>query len=163
MKTYRQLFAIREFQALFLVQCLNIGSYAVASLALGTITFAATGSPVLTALAMFGARAPCGSYDGDCRERERERERERRSTASAPTSCGRERRSWSSPAPPLVTDLLQALPPEFLESLSLVAARARSEPLQITTPRPSARGELMALVSASRRERLYHLACAPSR
>ena len=55
MKTYRQLFAIREFQALFLVQCLNIGSYAVASLALGTITFAATGSPVLTALAMFGA------------------------------------------------------------------------------------------------------------
>jgi predicted MFS family arabinose efflux permease len=54
-KTYRQLFAIREFQALFLVQCLNIGSYAVASLALGTITFAATGSPVLTALAMFGA------------------------------------------------------------------------------------------------------------
>ena len=55
MKTYRQLFAIREFRVLFLVQCLNIGSYAVASLALGTITFAATGSPVLTALAMFGA------------------------------------------------------------------------------------------------------------
>ena len=55
MKTYRQLFAIRDFQVLFLVQCLNIGSYAVASLALGTITFAATGSPVLTALAMFGA------------------------------------------------------------------------------------------------------------
>ena len=54
-KTYRQLFAIREFRVLFLVQCLNIGSYAVASLALGTITFAATGSPVLTALAMFGA------------------------------------------------------------------------------------------------------------
>lgn len=55
MKTYRQLFAIRDFQVLFLVQCLNIGSYAVASLALGTITFSATGSPVLTALAMFGA------------------------------------------------------------------------------------------------------------
>lgn len=55
MKTYRQLFAIREFRVLFLVQCINIGSYAVASLALGTITFAATGSPVLTALAMFGA------------------------------------------------------------------------------------------------------------
>jgi len=54
-KTYRQLFAIREFRVLFLVQCINIGSYAVASLALGTITFAATGSPVLTALAMFGA------------------------------------------------------------------------------------------------------------
>ncbi|MGO4601855.1 hypothetical protein [Terrabacter sp. 2YAF2] len=55
MKTYRQLFAIREFRVLFLVQCLNVGSYAVASLALGTITFAATGSPILTALAMFGA------------------------------------------------------------------------------------------------------------
>ena len=55
MKTYRQLFAIREFRVLFLVQCLNVGSYAVASLALGTITFAATGSAVLTALAMFGA------------------------------------------------------------------------------------------------------------
>ncbi|MEW1951887.1 hypothetical protein [Terrabacter sp. NPDC080008] len=55
MTTYRQLFAVPEFRVLFLVQCLNIGSYAVASLALGTITFTATGSPVLTALAMFGA------------------------------------------------------------------------------------------------------------
>ena len=55
MRTYRQLFAVREFRVLFVVQCLNIGSYAVASLALGTITFEATGSPVLTALAMFGA------------------------------------------------------------------------------------------------------------
>ena len=55
MRTYRQLFAVREFRVLFVVQCLNIGAYAVASLALGTITFEATGSPVLTALAMFGA------------------------------------------------------------------------------------------------------------
>ncbi|WP_323100365.1 MFS transporter [Intrasporangium sp. YIM S08009] len=55
MQTYRQLFAVREFRVLFLVQCLNIGSYSVASLALGTITYAATGSPVLTALSMFGA------------------------------------------------------------------------------------------------------------
>ncbi|MER7072856.1 hypothetical protein [Terrabacter sp. NPDC000476] len=55
MQTYRQLFAVREFRVLFVVQCLNIGAYAVASLALGTITFAATGSPALTALAMFGA------------------------------------------------------------------------------------------------------------
>jgi MFS family permease len=54
-RTYRQLFAVREFRVLFVVQCLNIGAYAVASLALGTITFEATGSPVLTALAMFGA------------------------------------------------------------------------------------------------------------
>lgn len=55
MTTYRQLFAVPEFRVLLLVQCLTIGSYAVASLALGTITFTATGSPVLTALAMFGA------------------------------------------------------------------------------------------------------------
>ena len=55
MRTYRQLFAVREFRVLFVVQCLNIGAYAVASLALGTITFEATGSTVLTALAMFGA------------------------------------------------------------------------------------------------------------
>ena len=54
-QTYRQLFAVREFRVLFLVQCLNIGAYSVASLALGTITYAATGSPVLTALSMFGA------------------------------------------------------------------------------------------------------------
>jgi MFS family permease len=54
-RTYRQLFAVREFRVLFLVQCLNVGAYAVASLALGTITFEATGSTVLTALAMFGA------------------------------------------------------------------------------------------------------------
>lgn len=55
MKTYRELFSVAEFRVLFLAQCLNIGAYAVASLALGTITFEATGSPVLTALAMFGA------------------------------------------------------------------------------------------------------------
>ncbi len=55
MRTYRQLFAVREFRVLFVVQCLNVGAFAVASLALGTITFEATGSPVLTALAMFGA------------------------------------------------------------------------------------------------------------
>ncbi|GAB2763594.1 MFS transporter [Terrabacter koreensis] len=54
-QTYRQLFSVPEFRVLFLVTSLNVGSYAVASLALGTITFAATGSPVLTALAMFGA------------------------------------------------------------------------------------------------------------
>ena len=55
MWTYRELFAVREFRVLFAVQCLHVGAYAVSSLALGTITFAATGSPVLTALAMFGA------------------------------------------------------------------------------------------------------------
>lgn len=55
MKTYRELFAIAEFRVLFAATCLNVGSFAVASLALGTITYAATGSPILTALSIFGA------------------------------------------------------------------------------------------------------------
>jgi predicted MFS family arabinose efflux permease len=53
-KTYRQLFAVGEFRVLFLSQCLTLAAHSVASLALGTITFEATGSPVLTALSMFG-------------------------------------------------------------------------------------------------------------
>jgi predicted MFS family arabinose efflux permease len=53
-KTYRQLFAVHEFRALFLSQCLTVGAFAIGSLALGTITFASTGSPLLTALSMFG-------------------------------------------------------------------------------------------------------------
>ncbi|EWT02483.1 membrane protein [Intrasporangium oryzae NRRL B-24470] len=55
MKTYRELFSVGAFRVLFLVQCLNVGAYAVSSLALGTITFAATGSAIPTALSMFGA------------------------------------------------------------------------------------------------------------
>ena len=54
-KTYRELFAIAEFRVLFAATCLNVGAFAVASLALGTITYAATGSPILTALSIFGA------------------------------------------------------------------------------------------------------------
>ncbi len=54
MKTYRQLFAVAEFRVLFFAQCLMVWSGSVASLALGTIMFAATGSPVLTGLSMFG-------------------------------------------------------------------------------------------------------------
>jgi len=54
MKTYRQLLAIREFRVLFVEQCLTVASASASSLALGTITFAATSSPVLTALSMFG-------------------------------------------------------------------------------------------------------------
>ena len=53
-KTYRQLFAVGEFRVLFLSQCLTLAAHSVASLALGTITYQATGSPVLTALSMFG-------------------------------------------------------------------------------------------------------------
>lgn len=54
MRTYRQLFAVREFRVLFGTQCLVMASVSIGSLALGTITYSATASPVLTALAMFG-------------------------------------------------------------------------------------------------------------
>lgn len=54
MRTYRQLFGIREFRAIFTVQCLAVISASVSSLALGTVTYSATGNPVLTGLAMFG-------------------------------------------------------------------------------------------------------------
>ena len=54
MPTYRELFAIREFRVLFLNRCVVMVSVAASGLALGTITYEATGSPVLTALAMFG-------------------------------------------------------------------------------------------------------------
>ncbi len=53
-KTYRQLFGVGEFRVLFLSQCLTLAAHSVASLALGTITYQATGSPILTALSMFG-------------------------------------------------------------------------------------------------------------
>jgi hypothetical protein len=54
MRTYRSLFGMREFRALFVSQCLTVGAASVGSLALGTIIYASTGSPVLSALAMFG-------------------------------------------------------------------------------------------------------------
>jgi hypothetical protein len=54
MRTYRDLFSVREFRAVFAVQCLAVGSAAVSSLALGTITYSETGSPVFSGLAMFG-------------------------------------------------------------------------------------------------------------
>ncbi|MDN5796491.1 MAG: hypothetical protein L0H79_12155 [Intrasporangium sp.] len=54
MRTYREVFAIREFRALFLTQLLTMTAIAMSSLALGAITFDTTGSTVLTSLAMFG-------------------------------------------------------------------------------------------------------------
>jgi hypothetical protein len=54
MRTYRELFGVREFRALFTAQCLTVGSSAVGQLALGTITYAATGNPIVSGLAMFG-------------------------------------------------------------------------------------------------------------
>lgn len=54
MRTYRDLFAAPEFRVLFVAQCLTMIAGATAGLALGTITFAQTGSAVLTGLSMFG-------------------------------------------------------------------------------------------------------------
>lgn len=54
MRTYRELFAIPEFRVLFLTTSLNVGAGSVASLALGTLTYAETGSPLLSSFVMFG-------------------------------------------------------------------------------------------------------------
>lgn len=54
MQTYRALFGIVEFRVLFLATSLNVAASSVGSLALGTITYAQTGSPVLSAFVMFG-------------------------------------------------------------------------------------------------------------
>lgn len=52
--TYRQLFALAEYRTLFLNRCVVLLSVTASTLALGTITFDATGSAVLTGLSMFG-------------------------------------------------------------------------------------------------------------
>ncbi|HET6698525.1 MAG TPA: MFS transporter [Nocardioidaceae bacterium] len=54
MRTYTELFRVVEFRVLFASTCLNVGASSMASLALGTLTFQATGSATLSALAMFG-------------------------------------------------------------------------------------------------------------
>jgi hypothetical protein len=53
-RTYRELFAVAEFRAVFVAQCLANAAAAAGSLALGTITYAATGNAALTGLSMFG-------------------------------------------------------------------------------------------------------------
>ena len=54
MRTYRELFAVAEFRAIFAAQCLANAAAAAGSLALGTVTYAATGNAVLSGLSMFG-------------------------------------------------------------------------------------------------------------
>jgi len=54
MRTYREVFAIEEFRWLFVTRCLAMAAISIGSLALGTTTYASTGSPILTAVAMFG-------------------------------------------------------------------------------------------------------------
>jgi MFS family permease len=53
-RTYRELFTVAEFRVLFGSQCLMVVAGSVAGLALGTIMYDATGSPLLTGLSMFG-------------------------------------------------------------------------------------------------------------
>ncbi|MFI1334499.1 MFS transporter [Streptomyces sp. NPDC020845] len=54
MRTYRELFAAPEFTPLFLTGTLQVAGTTVSGLALGTLVYAATGSPLLSALSMFG-------------------------------------------------------------------------------------------------------------
>ena len=54
MRTYRELFAVAEFRAIFIAQCLANAAAAAGSLALGTVTYTATGNAALTGLSMFG-------------------------------------------------------------------------------------------------------------
>ncbi|PJN23010.1 MFS transporter [Kitasatospora sp. CB02891] len=54
MRTYQELFRTPEFTPLFLASAAQVAAQTVTGLALGTLVFAATGSPLLSALAMFG-------------------------------------------------------------------------------------------------------------
>jgi predicted MFS family arabinose efflux permease len=54
MRTYRELFRAPEFTPLFLTSAVQVGAQTVSGLALGTLIYVATGSPLLSALAMFG-------------------------------------------------------------------------------------------------------------
>lgn len=54
MRTYRELFGTAEFTPLFATSSLRVAASTVSGLALGTLVYAATGSPLLSALSMFG-------------------------------------------------------------------------------------------------------------
>ena len=54
MRTYRELFRTPEFTPLFATTALSVAASTVSGLALGTLVHSATGSPLLSALAMFG-------------------------------------------------------------------------------------------------------------
>ncbi|WP_422733751.1 MFS transporter [Micromonospora sp. WMMD558] len=55
MRTYSELFAVHEFRNLFVANCAGIAAHTSSALALGSLTYATTGSATLTALSMFGA------------------------------------------------------------------------------------------------------------
>lgn len=54
MRTYRDVFRTPEFTPLFAAAALSVAASTVSGLALGTLVHSATGSPLLSALAMFG-------------------------------------------------------------------------------------------------------------
>lgn len=54
MRSYRQLFRTPEFTPLFLASSANVLAQTIAGLALGTLVFQATASPLLSAVSMFG-------------------------------------------------------------------------------------------------------------
>ncbi|WP_327429515.1 MFS transporter [Streptomyces sp. NBC_01236] len=54
MRSYSDLFRTREFTPLFLSSCFRTAASTVSGLALATLVYRATGSPLLTALSMFG-------------------------------------------------------------------------------------------------------------
>ncbi|MDJ1135995.1 MFS transporter [Streptomyces iconiensis] len=54
MRTYTELFRAPEFTPLFLTSTLQVAGQTVSGLALGTLIYEATGSPLLSSLAMFG-------------------------------------------------------------------------------------------------------------
>ncbi|MET7981362.1 MFS transporter [Streptomyces sp. NPDC005281] len=54
MRSYSELFRTREFTPLFLSSCFRTAASTVSGLALGILVYRATGSPLLTALSMFG-------------------------------------------------------------------------------------------------------------
>jgi MFS family permease len=54
MRTYRELLKAPEFTPLFLTSAVQVAATTVTGLALGTLVYAATGSPLLSALVMFG-------------------------------------------------------------------------------------------------------------
>jgi MFS family permease len=55
MRTYRELFRAPEFTPLFATTTVQVAASTVSGLALGTLVYGATGSPLLSALSMFGS------------------------------------------------------------------------------------------------------------
>jgi hypothetical protein len=54
MRTYRELFRTPEFAPLFCASCAQVAATTLAGLTLATLVYARTGSPLLSALSMFG-------------------------------------------------------------------------------------------------------------